>query len=107
MEDLVNKIVDIIKKEIEERNIRILRILLFGSRARGNSKVDSDWDFFVIIKDEISREERFDIIVKIKRKLAKLRIPNDIIIASINEVEKKSEDLGDIVYYALKEGIEV
>jgi predicted nucleotidyltransferase len=107
MEDLIKKTVEIIRGEIEERDIRILKILLFGSRARGNFNVDSDWDFFVVIEREISREEMWDIILKIKRKLAKLRIPNDVIIASERSIEEKSKDVGDIVYYALKEGIEV
>jgi len=107
MEDLIKKTVEIIRGEIEERDIRILKILLFGSRARGNFNVDSDWDFFVVIEREISREEIWDIILKIKRKLAKLRIPNDVIIASERSIEEKSKDVGDIVYYALKEGIEV
>ncbi len=107
MEDLIREAVETIKKVIEEKDIAVLKILLFGSRARGDFNVDSDWDFFVVIGDEISREERLDITVEIKRKLAKLRIPNDIIIASASEVEKRSEDLGDIIYYALKEGIEV
>ena len=107
MEDLIREAVETIKKVIEEIDIAVLKILLFGSRARGDFNVDSDWDFFVVIGDEISREERLDITVEIKRKLAKLRIPNDIIIASASEVEKRSEDLGDIIYYALKEGIEV
>jgi len=107
MEDLIREAVETIKKVIEEKDIAVLKILLFGSRARGDFNVDSDWDFFVVIGDEISREERLDITVEIKRKLAKLRIPNDIIIVSASEVEKRSEDLGDIIYYALKEGIEV
>jgi predicted nucleotidyltransferase len=107
MEDLIKEAVETIKKVIEEKDIAVLKILLFGSRARGDFNVDSDWDFFVVIGDEISREEKVDITVEIKRKLVKLRIPNDIIIASVSEVEKRSEDLGDIVYYALKEGIEV
>lgn len=107
MEDLLEKAVEIIKREIEKRNIRILKIILFGSRARGDFKTDSDWDFFVVIKEEISREEKWDIILEIKRELARLRVPNDVIIASERSIEWKSKDVGDIVYYALKEGIEL
>ena len=38
----MEEIKKIIKEEVEKRGVKILRMLLFGSRARGNYKPDSD-----------------------------------------------------------------
>ncbi len=97
----------IIKEEIEKNGFKVLKILLFGSRAKGNYKQDSDFDFFVIIDKKITFNEKWDIIDRIKIKLAKLRISNDIIIKSNEETEEEKDDVGKITYYVLKEGIEV
>jgi predicted nucleotidyltransferase len=48
---------NLLKKTIHEvmkaSDFKISRIILFGSRARGNAKPTSDWDVMIIIKDEI------------------------------------------------------
>jgi predicted nucleotidyltransferase len=103
----MEKAIQIIKETIENRGIKVLKIILFGSRAKGNAKEDSDWDFFVIIDKKLSFNEKWDIIDEIKIKLAKLKIPNDIFLKSEDEVEESKEDVGRITYYVLKEGVEV
>jgi predicted nucleotidyltransferase len=43
-----NKLKDIkriIIEELEKENIKVHKIILFGSRARGDFKEDSDWDY--------------------------------------------------------------
>jgi|Deesub1362A_J573_1020465.scaffolds.fasta_scaffold19064_2 predicted nucleotidyltransferase len=97
----------IITEEIEKVGLRIEKILLFGSRARGDYTRDSDWDFYVIIDREIPFIERRKIITCIRRRLAKSKIPNDIIIQSVSTVERRKNDVGYLSYYVLKEGIEV
>jgi len=97
----------IIKEEEEKRGVKILRTLLFGSRARGNYKPDSDWDIFVIIDKKISFAEKWDIMDDIKIGLARLNIPNDIILKSEEEVKESKDNVGAATYYALKDGIEV
>lgn len=38
-------------------------VILFGSRARGNHRADSDWDFLVLIDEaQISRELKNEVI---------------------------------------------
>jgi predicted nucleotidyltransferase len=100
----IEKVVKIIKDEIEARGLKVVKIILFGSRAKGNQKEDSDWDFLVIIDKDLDRNTKLDIIAKIKRELALLKIPNDIIINSIREFEEKKENVGYIAYYASREG---
>jgi len=99
--------IKIIREEIENRGLKVLKIILFGSRARGDFKEDSDWDFFVVIDKKLNFNEKWDIIDEIKIKLARLKFPNDIIIKSEDEVMENKDDVGRITYYVLKEGIKV
>ena len=103
----MEKAIQIIKETIENKGLKVLKIILFGSRAKGTAREDSDWDFFVIIDKKLSFNEKWDIIDEIKIKLAKLKIPNDILLKSEDEVEESKDDVGRITYYVLKEGIEV
>ena len=101
------KTMEIIREELSKRGIGVERILLFGSRARGDYREDSDWDLFVVIDTSLSFSEKWDIIDTIKVRLAKAGIPNDIILKSKEEVEEDKQDVGKLTYYVLKEGIEV
>ncbi len=42
----------IITREIEKVGLKVIKIILFGSRARGDFKKDSDWDLLVIVDKE-------------------------------------------------------
>jgi len=103
----MEKAIQVIKETIENKGLKVLKIILFGSRAKDTAREDSDWDFFVIIDKKLSFNEKWDIIDEIKIKLAKLKIPNDILLKSEDEVEESKDDVGRITYYVLKEGIEV
>jgi predicted nucleotidyltransferase len=100
----MEKATQIIKETIENRGLKVLKIILFGSRAKDKAREDSDWDFLVIVDKDLDRTDKWDIIIKIKRKLAELKIPNDIIINSIKEFEERKNNVGYITYYALREG---
>ena len=39
------KALQVIKEEIERRGLKILKVILFGSRAKGETTEDSDRDF--------------------------------------------------------------
>jgi len=103
----MEKALQTIKETIENRGLKVLKIILFGSRAKGNARKDSDWDFFVVIDKKLNFNEKWDIIDEIKIKLAKLKIPNDIIIKSEDEMIESKGDVGRITYYILKEGVEL
>ena len=61
MEKTLNKNLEIAKtiinEEIEKAGYKVDRIFLFGSRARGDYKEGSDWDFFVLIDKDIFKED--------------------------------------------------
>ena len=98
---------DVIKGAVEEAGLKVVNILLFGSRARGDYRRDSDWDFYVIVDRDIHFSERREISRRIRRKLAELKIPNDIIIQSVSVVDRRKDDVGCLAYYVLREGVSV
>ena len=110
MEKIIDKNIEIAKKiiieEVEKAGYNVVNIILFGSRARGDYKEYSDYDFFVVLKEDIERRDESDLLLKIRRKLAKSRIRNDTLINSINELQE-SNNVGNIAYYALKYGVVV
>lgn len=83
-------ITDLVKNEINkitEDN----EVILFGSRARGDFKKDSDWDFLILLKKKkVSKVEK----EKIRERLYDLELATDEIISTIihsqNEWDKRS-----------------
>ncbi len=94
-----------IKNVFLENNIEISKIILFGSRVKNQAKVDSDWDFLVITKDNINIDIKDKIISDIQRNLAKNKLFCDIIIRSSKRYNILKYITGDISYYINKEGV--
>ncbi len=82
-------------------------VLLFGSRARNDYTEDSDYDLLIITNKEFDIREKREYKAKIRKLLAKEKIPVDILIQSKKEIESKKEITGHIVKQALKEGIKI
>lgn len=92
---------------IAEFGFRVEKIILFGSRARGEARAESDWDFLVVLNDDLTFAVKLELIVQIKRRLAAMRIPNDIIVKSLREFEMSRDQIGTVSYFASLEGITV
>jgi predicted nucleotidyltransferase len=105
MREAVKIVKEIIKNTMQKNKITIKQVILFGSRVRDDFREDSDWDFLVIVDKELSFNEKWDIIDEIKRKLAKLGIPNDVIIKSEKDFEVMKKCPGVISYTAAREGV--
>ena len=99
-----NQIIDIIKV-IAHQYLPDAQVLLFGSRARNESRNDSDYDILLIITDNLSPKEKIPIITKIRKSLLQSEIRSDILIQSQNEVEKNKNLPGHIIRSILKEAI--
>lgn len=82
-------------------------IFLFGSRARQDYSEDSDYDLMIVTENEHESKELRLLKAMIRRKLAKNRIPADIIIQSKTEVKLNQKITGHIVRQVLKEGIPI
>ncbi|MGC8734277.1 MAG: nucleotidyltransferase domain-containing protein [bacterium] len=90
-----------------ENNLNIKSIILFGSRARGDFKNNSDWDLLIIVDNWLSIKEKRELSKKIRTVLANLNIPSDVIIKSEIEINYFADFIGSITREALKEGIEL
>ncbi len=97
----------IITEEIRKSGLILDRIILFGSRARDNFSKDSDWDFLIIVNEELDWKEKRKLSANIRMKLVYSGMPADIIIVSDKQFQERKKDVGHIVYYAIKEGLQV
>ncbi|MBS1515448.1 MAG: nucleotidyltransferase domain-containing protein [Bacteroidetes bacterium] len=97
--------------EIKNKIVKLLdglqyeKILLFGSRARGENRADSDYDVIVTLKNEISRIDRFLLQSKIRKFFAQEKTDIDIIIKSARDFDYLKEKVGNAIFDANKEGI--
>jgi predicted nucleotidyltransferase len=103
------KELDIVKKltidEVEKAGFRVLNIILFGSRARGDYKRDSDWDLLVLVDKDIQPRQRRQITGELYRILARFENSYEIIIKSHSNFEKMKSFIGSVSYEADREGI--
>ena len=100
-----DKIKEIIKNTLIDYNIE--KIILFGSRARGDNSEESDYDILVVVKEEIEWINREDIASLIRRRLAQLDIDIDILIRTSLYVDNTKDEIGNVISYAVEEGVEI
>ncbi len=106
-EEVLRKIKEVILSTAEKHGIEVDKIILFGSRARGDYKEESDWDILIVTKEKISNEKKVALIVKLKIIFAKLNIPNDIIVKSSDELDEEKRYSYTISSVALNEGVSI
>lgn len=92
---------DEIRRRLVELTPADTRILLFGSRARGDDRPGSDVDLLVIepaVRDPI-RES-----VRLRRALRGLGIPIDVLVVAQQEANRRAAVPGTFIERALREG---
>jgi len=78
-----------------------IRVVLFGSRARGDEHAGSDVDLLVVLpKVENKREAA----IAIRRLLRDVPIAKDIIVTSPQEIARRGNLVGSVLRPALREG---
>mgnify|MGYP000530610258 CR=1 FL=1 len=83
------------------RKFHPVKIILFGSWARGSAREDSDLDLLVVLaKVEHKRKTA----IQIGNSLSNLPISKDIIVTTPEDIEKYGKSVGDILLPALEEG---
>ncbi|HEY4129552.1 MAG TPA: HEPN domain-containing protein [Gemmatimonadaceae bacterium] len=85
--------------------VRPTRVILFGSRARGDAKVDSDYDLVVELPFE--RERYWPIHSRVVEALSGARrgVEVDIVLRSPGEIERKRDDPGYMDWDIAREGV--
>lgn len=90
--------------EATERIVQVShphRVILFGSRARGPCREDSDWDFLVIADSELPRHRRA---APLYGALSDLRQSIDILVYTPEEVAEWKDVPQALVTTAAREG---
>ncbi|MEL7359518.1 MAG: nucleotidyltransferase domain-containing protein [Cyanobacteria bacterium J06560_6] len=96
LDNMVKTIVDVVNPE---------KIILFGSRAKGTARENSDYDFLVIDAETFSaKHSRRKTAGKIWRALAPFKVSADIVMYNIEEVERWKNSQNHVISHALNEG---
>ena len=79
-----------------------VRIVLFGSRARGGAREDSDYDLLVVLDAVTNRREMR---IAIRRSFADLAVAADVVVATAEEAAGRIPGRpAGVVYWALQGG---
>jgi predicted nucleotidyltransferase len=91
-------------KVMAERIVRDydpVKIILFGSHARGEAGPESDIDLLVVLPAVANKREAA---VAIRRLLTDLPAPKDIVVTTPEEIARRGELVGTVLRPALREG---
>ena len=83
------------------RSFHPLRIVLFGSHARGDADLDSDVDLLVVLPRITDKRT---VAVQIRRALSHLPVSKDIIVTTPEEIVRRGHLVGTVLHPALREG---
>lgn len=87
------------------REINPEQVIVFGSHARGDAKTDSDVDLLIIEREPFGNgRSRRKEIARIRKILSGFRIPKDILVYSIEELNKWKHSINHVISYSLREG---
>jgi len=81
-----------------------VRIILFGSAARGEMGPDSDLDVLVVMPDGIHRRDTATVVYRCLRRFP---YPKDIVVATVGDLALYGDAIGLVYRQALKEGKEL
>ena len=79
----------------------IVRIVLFGSRARGEASPDSDYDVLVVAQTDVPFVERQGLALLA---LGKRDFAVDLLMYTPAEAEREAKILGSTLFWAEREG---
>ena len=77
------------------------KIILFGSHARGDGRLDSDVDLLVVMPVTGSKRRKAS---EIDLALADRKLPLDLLVVTPEEFERGRNQVGSVVYPAAREG---
>ena len=95
--ELAARMAAVIVREAQPR-----RVILFGSQARGDASLESDFDLMVV---EASPVDRYQEMVRLRRLLRGFRVPLDLLVVSEDKFDYWRDTPGNIYNEAARDGI--
>jgi len=83
------------------RRFHPVRVILFGSHARGDARPDSDVDLLVVLPRVENKRESA---IAIRSELSDIPVAKDIIVTTPSELKRFGDMIGLIYRPALREG---
>ncbi len=96
-----------IEEALQKSNFAGARIILFGSRVRGNSDQYSDFDVLVVIDRPLKFNDKINILGEIYHKLRGFPYAVDIILKTNQEYEVEKEMVGTLINSLVREKGEI
>lgn len=95
--------IELIKERVlQDKEINLSQIILFGSYARGDYNFDSDIDLLFVTKN--NNDSVRNIKYKIERLLDDRKYPLDILVYKEKDLDKEKNIIGSLSYNVIKEG---
>ena len=79
------------------------QIILFGSRARGEARVDSDYDLLIVVDDEIT-ENTLRLAGRAHNAVGDRNFSLDVLVYRRSDFELSLRDESDVVCHAVTDG---
>lgn len=79
-----------------------VKVILFGSVARGEEGPESDLDLLVVL-DEIDPDEKPELMGQLRRAIA-APVPVNVFLTDAEEIERRRDVVGSLQYWPLREG---
>ncbi|MCU0288455.1 MAG: nucleotidyltransferase domain-containing protein [Acidobacteria bacterium] len=94
----LEKIRKTIAQSLTAYGVKQFNIYLFGSRAKGLERDDSDYDIIVITHEEFRGKEKFKLLRWIRNSIKYLGLSIDIILKSTEEYSQARSNFGSFIY---------
>src|SRR3990170_4396734 len=78
-----------------------VRVIVFGSRARGEAGPDSDLDLLVVLAKVDNKRHKA---IEIRRVLRDLPVEKDIVVTTPEELARRGQIVGTVLRSAMREG---
>ena len=106
------EILDVIRRVVLEEagklGVDVDRIILFGSRARGGAREDSDWDIMVVVKGDIHWRVRSRFYGRVHRRLVEaLGEPVDLLVVPYSWFRERISDKLTLEAEVAETGVEI
>ena len=115
----VPKLMDFSRRAMNEESVKTLQaikqyiekigsfkhIILFGSRAQGTYREDSDYDILLITENNLALEEKRKLANRIIADLSRQKIDVDVLLKNMDDVLKVYQKPFSIVKSAIETGV--